>query len=109
MVNMGEKEDAEIIVETLLKGLIVQLFDQLLSEDALKSTVTMMKALKPAVSSVEDAVFGHIIGEFSARIKSSISSALKRDPSESELGFIADAIIRRSIEIKSEVRKYANL
>jgi hypothetical protein len=96
-------------IETFLRGVVEQLLDHMTEEEYIRPLVTMMSALRPTVSSVEDAIYGHIIGEINGQMMASLYSTFKREPTEGEIEIIANSIIHRSIEIRSKIREFANM
>ena len=97
------------IDDIFFTGLVVRGLDRLLEEDNIHASLTIMKYLKPAVSSEEDAAFGSIIGELVGRLSAAINVGFNREMNELELEIIGNEIQRRSLEIRSKIREYANL
>lgn len=99
----------ENVMDAFLKGLVVQIIEQLLVEEHLRSVIKSMDLLKPAITSIEDAVFGHVIGELEGRMKVAIYTGFKREANRKEEEIIANAILRSALEIKSKIRECAHL
>ena len=54
--------------DVFFTGLVAHIINLLLEETNIRNRINIMRLLKPAVSSEEDAVLGSIIGELMGRI-----------------------------------------
>lgn len=71
-------------METEIRGFVEKILDNRLTEKYLTNRIKLMNSLRPAISSIEDGVFGFTVGEVFGAYLTLSTGVLDRLPSEEE-------------------------
>jgi hypothetical protein len=86
----------------MLRGAIEKAIDNMLSDTSLSTCRTIFEAMKPAINNSDDAIFGYVYGHVIGSLET-IFNSLNRQPTNEEVSEIANAIRKRTMEIKSRI------
>ena len=90
-------------MEVTLRGLLEKEIDSLTEPETLTNVIEMFKVLFPT-KSMEDALFGFVVGAIYARFLSIVQIANRRIPSEDETKEYIEMIERRTMQIKGTIK-----
>ena len=95
-------------MEPQIRGSIEKLLDDYLTTDQLTAFLLVLKEIQPSVNSIEDAIFGYIIGATQGAFVAMYHQKHNRTPDESERAVFLTILGRRAAEIKSKTREIDN-
>ena len=96
-------------MEHEIRGRLEAYIDYLLTERGLKNVLGIISRFKPAVSSIEDAIFGWIIGSAFSFYVGCIDNSFKRDINDDEVLKFYNIMDLRALRIKSKISEIINL
>jgi hypothetical protein len=96
-----EKSGNEIWL-TILRGAVEKAIDRMLSDESLSLYRFFFENMSPAIRNSDDAIFGFIYGYVLGSLET-IFGTVNRQPTNEELNEIANAIKKRTWEIKSRI------
>ena len=91
-----------IIDLTMLRGFVEKIIDKMLSVDSLSNTRIIFESMKPAIKNTDDAMFGYVYGNVLGKLDS-MYTTINRNPTKEEVDEIANAIQKRTMEIKNQI------
>jgi len=100
----GDSGEFEIL-DVLIRGLLEKELDSLTPETMEK--LTPFKELL-LLASLEDFIFGFILGSLNLRFHTIIQTAYQREPNRIEINRFLDIIERRTMEIKGKIKLAIN-
>ena len=97
-------------MEPTVRGLVERFIDTALEEKTLQDHINFIRSLRPAVSSVEDAVLGFILGDTFGRLNHYYKYVKKiKVINDDIINDYSNIVTRRIQEIKSKINELANL
>ena len=87
-----------------IRGLIERSIDFYTSPSSLNSSITSFKELTPIVKSMEDVLFGFVIGRVVQESYTLIVSRYRKMPTEEQATKLTEIILRRAEEIREKIR-----
>lgn len=91
-----------------IRGKLETTLDALTSDRGLKNALTVISSIKPAISSVEDAVFGYIVGSIHCLFVINIDMKYDRDANDDEINGFYQMINIRALQLRSNIRSINN-
>lgn len=90
-------------MEVTLRGTLEKEIDALIKPETLAGLIELFKVLFPT-KSMDDALFGFVVGAIYSRFLSIVQMVSRREPSEDETKECIEMIERRTFEIKGNIK-----
>jgi hypothetical protein len=97
-------------LDTVIRGALERFIDWILEKEGLLEGAQAMfeKGLSPAVTNIEDALFGYVVGRIIQFIDTIFQLNYQRLPTNDESTEIVRMLQNRAMEIRSRIRLVAN-
>lgn len=95
-------------MDSKIRGFLDNFIDALTGEEGLTASFQVIRKFKPAVKSVQDAVFGYIVGLALCNFTTNYQREFDRLPNTVEIETFDNVILDRASNIMSKIRDFAN-